>query len=92
MPFDHCRQGETDVEIAEKKKLLLKARYDAVAAEGGKRAVKKVVERKRRKLSQSETRSRPFSRNANSVVPQPSRKRIVPGKDDGPTKKRQKLA
>jgi ribosomal RNA-processing protein 36 len=82
----------TDVETAEKKKLLLKARYDAAAAEGGKRAVKKIVEKKRKKLSQSETKSRPFPRNTNSVVPQPSRKRTVPGKDDGPTKKRQKLA
>ncbi|KAH9178929.1 hypothetical protein EDB89DRAFT_1929178 [Lactarius sanguifluus] len=77
---------------AEKKKLLLKARYDAVAAEGGKRAVKKIVQRKRRKLSQNETKSRPFSRNTNSVTPQPSRKRIVPRTDDGPTKKRQKFA
>ncbi|KAH9081873.1 hypothetical protein EDB83DRAFT_591627 [Lactarius deliciosus] len=77
---------------AEKKKLLLKARYDAAAAEGGKRAVKKIVQRKRRKLSQHETKSRPFSRNTNSVAPQPSRKRIAPRTDDGPTKKRQKFA
>ena len=85
-------KGETDAEIAEKKKLLLKARYDAVAAEGGKRAVKKIVEKKRRKLSQHETKSRPFSRNTNSVAPQPSRKRIRRGKDDDSTNKRQKLA
>ncbi|KAN0134918.1 protein of unknown function (DUF947) domain containing protein [Lactarius tabidus] len=77
---------------AEKKKLLLKARYDAVAAEGGKRAVKKIVERKRRKLSQHETKSRPFPRNTSSVTPQPSGKRIRPGKDDGPTNKRQRLS
>lgn len=76
----------------EKKKLLLKARYDAVAAEGGKRAVKKIVERKRKKLSQHETKSRPFPRNTNSVTPQPSRKHTRPGKDDGPTNKRQRLA
>ncbi|KAH9050445.1 hypothetical protein EDB84DRAFT_374569 [Lactarius hengduanensis] len=77
---------------AEKKKLLLKARYDAAAVEGGKRAVKKIVQRKRRKLSQKETKSRPFSRNTNSVAPQPSRKRIAPRTDDGPTKKRPKFA
>ncbi|KAI9511799.1 hypothetical protein F5148DRAFT_949007, partial [Russula earlei] len=47
---------------AEKKKLLLKARYDAMTAEGGKRAVKKVIEKKRRKLSQRETKSRPLPR------------------------------
>lgn len=90
--FHHCRHSETNAEIAEKKKLLLKARYDAAAAEGGKRAVKKIVEKKRKKLSQHETKSRPFPRNTNSVTPQPSRKRIIPGKDDGPTNKRQKLA
>lgn len=90
--LDHCHHSETDVEIAEKKKLLLKARYDAVAAEGGKRAVKKIVEKKRKKLSQHETKSRPFPRNASSVTPQPSRKRTRPGKDGGSTNKRQKLA
>ncbi|KAH9065949.1 hypothetical protein EDB87DRAFT_1554613 [Lactarius vividus] len=91
---DKRREGKKAywLKNAEKKKLLLKARYDAVAEEGGKRAVKKIVQRKRRKLSQNETKSRPFSRNTNSVVPQPSRKRIVPRTDDGPTKKRQKFA
>ncbi|TFY82649.1 hypothetical protein EWM64_g1360 [Hericium alpestre] len=47
---------------SEQKKELLKARYNAVAAEGGGRAVKKVIEKKQRKLSQKETKSRPFPR------------------------------
>ncbi|KAI9445002.1 hypothetical protein H4582DRAFT_1845149 [Lactarius indigo] len=91
---DKRREGKKAywLKNAEKKKLLVKARYDAVAAEGGKRAVKKIVQRKRRKLSQNETKSRPFSRNTNSVAPQPYRKRIIPGTDDGPTNKRQKFA
>jgi len=80
---------------AEKKKLLLKARYDAVAADGGKRAVKKVIEKRRKKLSQSETKSRPFSRitkSPSTPMPQLSRKRKVSGDDDSPVKKRQKSA
>jgi len=80
---------------AEKKKVLLKARYGAVAAEGGKRAVKKVIEKKRRKLSQKETKSRPFSRftqSASAPISQPSRKRNVSGDNNAPVKKRQKIA
>jgi len=80
-------------QIAEKKKLLLKARYDAMAAEGGKRAVKKAIEKRRKKLSQHETKSRPFSRVTNSAstsVPPLSRKRKISGDDNGPVKKRQK--
>jgi ribosomal RNA-processing protein 36 len=80
---------------AEKKKLLLKARYDAVAAEGGKKAVKKVIEKKRRKQSQKETKSRPFSRvteSASTPMPQQSRKRKVSGDHDGPARKHPKSA
>lgn len=46
---------------AEKKELLMKARYDAIASSGGKRAVKKAIEKKQKKQSQKEKRSRPFS-------------------------------
>ena len=82
-------------QTAEKKKLLLKARYDAVAAEGGKKAVKKVIEKKRRKQSQKETKSRPFSRiieSASTPMPQPSRKRKVSGDHDAPARKHTKSA
>jgi ribosomal RNA-processing protein 36 len=44
----------------EKKELLMKARYDAIASSGGKRAVKKAIEKKQKKQSQKEKRSRPF--------------------------------
>ncbi|KAI0257354.1 hypothetical protein BJV78DRAFT_29417 [Lactifluus subvellereus] len=78
---------------SEKKKLLLKARYDAVAAEGGKRAVKKVIEKKRRKLSQTETKSRPFPRNTKSALtPEPPRKRSLPGDGGTSVNKRRKSA
>jgi ribosomal RNA-processing protein 36 len=82
-------------QIAEKKKLLLKARYDAMATEGGKRAVKKAIEKRRQKLSQRETKSRPFSRithSASTPMPGLFRKRKASGNDNVPFKKRQKSA
>ncbi|KAF8898789.1 hypothetical protein BD779DRAFT_1485553 [Infundibulicybe gibba] len=45
---------------ADKRALLTRARYDALAAEGGKRAVKKVIDKKQKKIGQKEKRSRPF--------------------------------
>ncbi|KAG2129097.1 hypothetical protein DEU56DRAFT_497431 [Suillus clintonianus] len=45
---------------AEKKELLIKARYEDIASSGGKRAVKKAIEKKQKKQSQKEKRSRPF--------------------------------
>jgi len=80
-------------QIADKKKLLLKARYDATAAEGGKQAVKKAIEKKRRKQSQSETKSRPFSRNTKSApttVHPLSRKRKASGDQDALARKHPK--
>jgi ribosomal RNA-processing protein 36 len=50
----------TSPHLAEKKELLMKARYDAIASSGGKRAVKKAIEKKQKKQSQKEKRSRPF--------------------------------
>lgn len=43
---------------------MLKARYEAMAAEGGKRAVKKAIEKKQKKISQKETKARPFARGS----------------------------
>lgn len=83
------------IQTAEKKKLLLKARYDATAAEGGKKAVKKVIEKKRRKQSQKETKSRPlprFTESASTPMPRLSRKRNTSGDHDAPARKRSKSA
>ncbi|KZT30533.1 DUF947-domain-containing protein [Neolentinus lepideus HHB14362 ss-1] len=46
---------------SDKKKLLTKARYEALASSGGSLAVKKAIEKKQRKISQKEKRSRPFT-------------------------------
>ncbi|KAL0951248.1 hypothetical protein HGRIS_007966 [Hohenbuehelia grisea] len=45
---------------SEKKELLVRARYEALAAEGGRQAVKKAIEKKQLKISQKEKKSRPF--------------------------------
>ena len=62
---------------AEKRELLVKARYDALAAEGGKRAVWKAIEKKQKKIGQKEKKSRPFDSK-----PPPSRKRLFEGNRD----------
>ncbi|KAF9453857.1 DUF947-domain-containing protein [Macrolepiota fuliginosa MF-IS2] len=45
---------------SEKRELVTRARYEALAAEGGKRAVKKAIEKRQKKISQKEKKSRPF--------------------------------
>jgi len=53
---------------SEKRDLLVRARYDALAADGGKRAVKRAMEKKRKRVGQKEKKSRPFPRGALSSV------------------------
>jgi ribosomal RNA-processing protein 36 len=59
------RTGSADMATtAEKKEMLVKARYEALAAQGGRGAVRKAIERKQRKIGQKEKRSRPYAANA----------------------------
>jgi len=44
----------------------MQARFEALAKEGGQKAVKKAIEKKRKKTSQKEKRSRPYSKEHNS--------------------------
>lgn len=46
--------------LANKRELLIRARYEALAADGGKRAVKKAIEKKQKKIGQKEKKSRPY--------------------------------
>lgn len=71
---------------AEKRELVTHARYEALAAEGGKRAVKRAIEKKQKKISQKEKRSRPFPK-----VSGDARKRNISGGDEG-VRKRRKVA
>lgn len=69
--------------IAEKRKLLVEARYEALAAQGGKRAVRKAIEKKQKKIGQKEKKSRPFDSK-----PPPSRKRSFEDSRDRERRKR----
>jgi ribosomal RNA-processing protein 36 len=49
--------------VADQQQLVMKARYEALAKEGGARAVKKAILKKQTKVSQSEKRSRPYKKH-----------------------------
>ncbi|KZT37397.1 hypothetical protein SISSUDRAFT_1062856 [Sistotremastrum suecicum HHB10207 ss-3] len=53
-------KGKWFMKQGEKKSALLRARYEAIAESGGSRAVKKIIEKKQRKIAQKEKKSRPF--------------------------------
>ncbi|GMK55342.1 hypothetical protein CspeluHIS016_0203980 [Cutaneotrichosporon spelunceum] len=53
-------KGAWYLKKSEKRDLLLEARFEALEKEGGARAVKKVVEKKRKKVAGKEKKSRPF--------------------------------
>ncbi|KAF9651889.1 DUF947-domain-containing protein, partial [Thelephora ganbajun] len=53
-------KGAWHMKDSERRKVLVKARYDALAAEGGKRAVRKAIEKKQKKIGQKEKKNRPF--------------------------------
>lgn len=54
--------------LGEKQKLVMRARYEALAKEGGQRAVKKVIEKRQKKESQKEKRSRPYAKGQESMT------------------------
>ncbi|KAJ3790937.1 hypothetical protein GGU10DRAFT_302186 [Lentinula aff. detonsa] len=54
-------KGKWYMKESEKKELLVRARYDAIAEQGGHRAVKKSIEKKRKKIAQKEKKSRPLA-------------------------------
>lgn len=47
--------------IGEQKDVLLKARFENLEKKGGKTAVKKAIEKKRKKVAGKEKKSRPFA-------------------------------
>ncbi|KZV77073.1 DUF947-domain-containing protein [Peniophora sp. CONT] len=84
-------KGAFYLKDADKKKLLLKARYEAMAAEGGKRAVKKAIEKKQKKISQKETKSRPFARGSVGGPSTGSKRSGEPREQDNGWPKRRKV-
>ncbi|KAH0832068.1 hypothetical protein J3R83DRAFT_12976 [Lanmaoa asiatica] len=73
---------------AEQKELLAKARLDAIASVGGKQAMKKAVEKKQKKISQKEKKTRPFPRSEAIEWSNGKRRRPVGSVDSGRVKRR----
>ena len=46
---------------ADKKELIVRAKFDALAESGGRGAVKKAIEKKQKKVAQKEKKKRPFA-------------------------------
>ncbi|KAF5374881.1 hypothetical protein D9758_000320 [Tetrapyrgos nigripes] len=76
-------KGSWHLKNSAKKELLLKARYDALAESGGQTAVKKAIEKRRKKIGQKEKKSRPFSKGEEQ-----SGKRPNVNDGGGPAKRR----
>lgn len=57
----------------EKRELLNKARFEAIAAQGGARAVKKTIEKKQKKIAQKEKKSRPYAKGSADKADNPRR-------------------
>ena len=54
--------------LAVKRNLLVRARYDDLAVRGGSQAVKKAIERKKKKIDQNAKKSRPLAAGQPEVV------------------------
>nr|ODN92289.1 hypothetical protein L204_05388 [Cryptococcus depauperatus CBS 7855] len=60
-------KGAWYMKKSEKRDLLLKAKFQDLEKHGGKTAVKKLVEKKRKKIASKEKKSRPFMKSTESV-------------------------
>ncbi|ODN98101.1 hypothetical protein I350_07743 [Cryptococcus amylolentus CBS 6273] len=70
-------KGAWYMKKGEKRDLLLKARFEDLEKSGGKTAVKKLVERKRKKIAGKEKKSRPFAPGGGSVGEGGKRRRVA---------------
>ena len=64
------------LDLGEKREVLNRARFEAIAAEGGGRAVKKAIEKKQKKISQKEKKSRPYAKGKAYETPTAPRNRF----------------
>lgn len=62
---DFCLRSHT----AEKKELLTRAKFEALAESGGRGAVRKAIEKKQKKVNQKEKKKRPFVPGENGKWP-----------------------
>ena len=74
---------------ADKKELLLRAKYETLAATGGRGAVRKAIEKKQKKVNQKEKKKRPFvSGQRGGFAGEPLRKRAHSSQGSGGPRKR----
>ncbi|PCH33690.1 DUF947-domain-containing protein [Wolfiporia cocos MD-104 SS10] len=87
-------KGSWFMKKSDKKELLLKAKFDALAASGGQAAVRKAIEKKQKKESQKEKKRRPFApgqpAGAGGGAPR-KRAHGAPGGDGGRSGKRRRV-
>ncbi|KAH7344817.1 hypothetical protein B0J17DRAFT_624106 [Rhizoctonia solani] len=55
-------KGEWFMKKSEKRELLLKAKFDDLATSGGQNAVRKAIDKRKKKIAQKEKKARPFSK------------------------------
>ncbi|CEL57897.1 rRNA biogenesis protein RRP36 OS=Laccaria bicolor (strain S238N-H82 / ATCC MYA-4686) GN=RRP36 PE=3 SV=1 [Rhizoctonia solani AG-1 IB] len=55
-------KGAWYMKKSEKRELLLKAKFDDLAASGGQNAVRKAIDKRKKKIAQKEKKARPFSK------------------------------
>ncbi|KEP55754.1 DUF947 family protein [Rhizoctonia solani 123E] len=55
-------KGAWFMKKSEKRELLLKAKFDDLAASGGQNAVRKAIDKRKKKVAQKEKKARPFSK------------------------------
>lgn len=67
-------KGSWYMKEKERRELLTRARHDALAAEGGKSAVSKAIDKKRKKIAQKEKKARPYAKGTNADRPVKRRK------------------
>ncbi|KZT02652.1 uncharacterized protein LAESUDRAFT_729892 [Laetiporus sulphureus 93-53] len=73
-------KGAWHMKNSNKKELLMRAKYEALAASGGRSAVRKAIEKKQKKETQKEKKRRPFAPGPAQGV---ERKRSNTGSGDG---------
>ncbi|WVQ66082.1 uncharacterized protein L199_004260 [Kwoniella botswanensis] len=74
-------KGAWYMKKSEKRDLLLKSKFESLEAQGGKSAVKKAMEKKRKKIASKEKKSRPFAKGSGGGA----------GGGEGGARKRQRI-
>ncbi|CUA76882.1 rRNA biogenesis protein RRP36 [Rhizoctonia solani] len=83
-------KGAWFMKKSEKRELLLKAKFDDIAASGGQNAVRKAIDKRKKKMAQKEKKARPFSKAQARAFSQASSDNR-PSTNGGHDKKRRRI-